>query len=74
MSLSDLQSEGRLPKHRPSPQETANLLERAERDLQDAQVPATSLDGRFVAAYHSALSLRPAHLARPGGESGGKTG
>ena len=72
MSLSDLASEGRLRRHRPSPQETANLLERAERDLQDAQVPATSLDGRFVAAYHAALSLATAVLAAGGYRAGGE--
>ena len=72
MSLSDLQGEGRLRRHRPSPEETANLLRRAQRDLQDAQVPATSLDGRFVAAYHAALSLATAVLAAGGYRAGGE--
>jgi len=72
MSLRDLQDERRLRRHRSSPQEIANLISRAQRDLQDARVPALSLDGRFVAAYHAALSLATTVLAAAGYRAGGE--
>lgn len=72
MSFDDLVSENRLHSHRASARETGNLLAKAERDLSDAHVTATSLDGRFMAAYRAALSLATAALAATGYRTSGQ--
>jgi len=60
MTLADLLRQRRLRRHRPSVEEIANLLAKAQQDLRDATVPDVSLDGRFMAAYNPALSLAAA--------------
>jgi len=61
-----LVNQKRLRIHSTSTEEIDKLLAKAERDLSDAQVPAMSLDGRFMAAYGAALSLATAALAAAG--------
>ena len=71
MTLDDLLRQRRLQRHRPSVQELANLLAKAQRDLGDAMVPDVSLDGRFIAAYNAALALATAALAAAGYRASG---
>jgi len=71
MTLDDLLRQRRLQMHRPSVQELANLLAKAQRDLGDAMVPDLSLDGRFIAAYNAALALATAVLAAAGYRASG---
>lgn len=66
MSFENLLSEKRLQRHRTSSKEIGKLLAKAERDLSDARVEATSLDGRFMAAYRGALALATVALVATG--------
>ena len=57
MSLLEWQRQGRLQEYRTSPREMGELLDLAERRLDDARVEAISADWRFAAAYDAALAL-----------------
>ena len=68
MTLNDLLRDRRLRAHRTSPGEIGDLLRLAERDEADAAVEAISLDRRFAAAYHAALSRPRSQAPRRSGE------
>jgi len=66
MSLQDWLNNGWLIKHRTSPQEIANLLAIADRDLTDCQASGLSTDWQMNIAYNAALQASIAALAASG--------
>lgn len=66
MSLSDWQKNGWLKPHKTSPQEIADLLALAARDLKDCKAQGLSDDWRFNIAYNGALQASSAALAASG--------
>lgn len=66
MSLSDWVSSGWLVEHRTSPQEIADLLGVADRDLHDCTLKALSEDWQLAIAYNAALQSATAALAACG--------
>jgi len=66
MTLDDWLSNRWLSRHRTTPQEIADLLAVAERDLQDCQVTGLSADARLSLAYSAAVQLATAALAAAG--------
>ena len=66
MSLDELLRQRRLQEHRASAEEIAELLRKAHVYLADANVQATSVEGRFMQAYNAALALATAVLAASG--------
>ena len=66
MSLRDWAKNGWLTEHKSSPQEIAELLRVADRDLVDCQVSGLSSDWRLSIAYNAALKLGTAALAAEG--------
>jgi hypothetical protein len=66
MSLRNWQENRWLVEHRPSPEETADLLAIVDRDLQDAAVDRLSADWRLGIAYNAALQLAILALAAEG--------
>ena len=54
--LKDLLAEGKLRRHRTSPQEIANLFDLVDRDIGDASVQGLSADRRCAIAYEAALN------------------
>jgi len=66
VSLQDWLRNGWLVAHQASPQEVADLLGVARRDLQDAQTSGLSADWRLSIAYNAALQLAVAALAASG--------
>lgn len=57
MSLAQWHKNGWLKLHRPSPQEIADLLEIARRDISDSSAKELSPDWRFGIAYNAVLKL-----------------
>ncbi|MBI4600830.1 MAG: hypothetical protein HY721_02610 [Planctomycetes bacterium] len=55
-----------IRKHTTSPQEIANLLAVADRDIAQSQVPGLGPEWRFDIAYNAALQLAVAALAASG--------
>jgi hypothetical protein len=66
MSLKNWQLNGWIVAHMTSPQEIADLLAVADRDLQDCTAPGLSADWRLNIAYNAALQLATAALAACG--------
>ena len=66
MSLKDWLNSGWLVEHRSSPQEIADLLALADRDLHDCRAPGLSPDWRLNIAYNAALQAATAALAAAG--------
>lgn len=66
MSLKDWLKHGWLNEHKTSPQEIAELMEIADRDLADSRVGGLSSDWRLNIAYNSALQSATAALAACG--------
>jgi len=66
VSLSDWLAKGWLREHRTSPQEIADLLRVADRDLKDCQASGLSPDWRLNIAYNAALQSATAALAASG--------
>jgi hypothetical protein len=66
VSLRDWAKNGWLTEHKSSPQEIAELLRVADRDLVDCQVSGLSSDWRLSIAYNAALKLGTAALAAEG--------
>lgn len=66
MSLKDWQINGWLTAHKTSPQEVADLLAVADRDLRDCATSGLSADWRLNIAYNSALQSATAALAASG--------
>ena len=66
MSLKDWQLNGWLTAHTTSPQEMADLLAVADRDLRDCTASGLSADWRLNIAYNSALQAATAALAACG--------
>jgi uncharacterized protein (UPF0332 family) len=66
MTLTDWQKNGWLKPHPTSPQEIADLLALADRDLKDAKAKGLSDDWRFAIAYNAALQASNAALAASG--------
>lgn len=66
MSLQDWLNNGWLIKHRTSPQEIANLLAIADRDLTDCQASGLSTDWQMNIAYNAVLQASIAALAASG--------
>lgn len=66
MSLKDWQLNGWLVAHTTSPQEMADLLAVADRDLRDCAVSGLSADWRLNIAYNAALQAATAALAACG--------
>jgi len=62
MSLQSWQKNGWLYEHQTSPQEIANLLAVADRDLADCRTPGLSADWRLNIAYNAALQTATAAL------------
>jgi HEPN domain-containing protein len=73
MSLSDWLKAQWLTEHKTSPEEIANLLAVADRDLRDCQAAGLSDDGRLAFGYRAAIQCALAALAacgyRPGREA-----
>lgn len=63
MSLKDWARNGWLTEHKTSPQEIADLLRVADRDLADCQAEGLSPDWHLNIAYNAALQLATAALA-----------
>jgi hypothetical protein len=57
VTLQNWANNGWLRAHKPSPQEIRDLLQIVERDLQDCQASAVSIDWQFGIAYNAALKL-----------------
>lgn len=57
MTLQNWANNGWLRAHKPSPREIRDLLQIVERDLQDCQAAAVSVDWQFGIAYNAALKL-----------------
>lgn len=66
MNLKNWQLNGWLTAHETSPQEIADLLAVADRDLQDCTVSGLSADWRLNIAYNAALQSAAAALAASG--------
>lgn len=66
MSLKDWQLNGWLIAHKTSPQEIADLLAVADRDLNDCKASGLSADWRLNIAYNAALQAATAVLAACG--------
>ena len=66
VSLQDWQKNGWLTEHKTSPQEIADLLEVADRDLTDCRAPGLSPDWQLNIAYNAALQMATAALAAAG--------
>lgn len=66
MSLKDWAQTGWLTEHQTSPQEIADLLAVADRDLKDCQARDLSEDWQLAIAYNAALQLATAALAACG--------
>jgi len=66
MSLKDWQLNGWLIAHKTSPQEIADLLAVADRDLNDCKASGLSADWRLNIAYNAALQAATAALAACG--------
>ena len=66
MSLRDWQANRWLIEHRTSPQEIADLLAVANRDLADCEVTGLSSDARLSLAYNGALQVATVALAACG--------
>lgn len=66
MSLKDWARNGWLTEHKTSPQEIADLLRVADRDLADCQAEDLSPDWHLSIAYNAALQLATAALAASG--------
>lgn len=66
MSLKDWQLNGWLIAHKTSPQEIADLLAVADRDLNDCKASGLSADWRLNIAYNAALQAVTAALAACG--------
>ncbi len=66
MSLENWRQSGWLSAHEPSPQEIADLLAIADRDLRDCQAEGLSTDWRFNIAYNALLQAATAALAAAG--------
>lgn len=66
MSLKDWLNNGWLTEHKTSRQEIRNLLELADRDLNDCQSEGLSSDWRMNIAYNAALQTAAAALAACG--------
>jgi hypothetical protein len=66
VSLKDWQKDGWLIDHQTSPQEVAELLGMAERDLTQCQTPHLSPDWQLSIAYNAALQVAIAALAGAG--------
>jgi hypothetical protein len=66
VSLSDWARNGWLVEHKTSPQEIADLLGVADRDLHDCAVKGLSDDWRLAIAYNAALQCAVATLAASG--------
>jgi hypothetical protein len=70
MSLDQWRENGWLHLHEPSPKETAELLEVADRALADARVEGLTADARVALAYPAVLALGAAALAASGYRAG----
>jgi uncharacterized protein (UPF0332 family) len=66
MSLSDWLKAQWLIEHKTSPEEIANLLAVADRDLRDCQAAGLSDDSRLMFAYRAAMQCALAALAACG--------
>ena len=66
MSLQSWHENGWLYEHQTSPQEIANLLAVADRDLADCRTPGLSADWRLNIAYNAALQAATAALCASG--------
>jgi hypothetical protein len=66
MSLTEWLKNGWLAEHKASPDEIADLLEVADRDLVDCQAEGLSADWRLNIAYNAALQVATAALAASG--------
>jgi hypothetical protein len=66
VSLREWLANGWLIEHRSSPHEIAELLEVAERDLAECQIPDLSPDWRLAIAYNAGLQVATAALAASG--------
>ena len=66
MSLQSWQENSWLYEHQTSPQEIANLLAVADRDLADCRTPGLSADWRLNIAYNAALQAATAGLYASG--------
>ena len=66
MSLQDWLNNGWIIKHKTSPQEIADLLALAARDLTDCQASGLSTDWQMSIAYNAALQASTAALAASG--------
>ena len=66
MSLSDWARNGWLVQHQTSPQEIADLLGVADRDLRDCAVKGLSEDWQLAIGYNAALQCATAALAASG--------
>src|SRR3954451_762727 len=66
MSLSEWQKNGWLLPHRPTPQEVADLLALAARDLKSARAKGLGDDWKFNIAYNAALQSAAAALIASG--------
>jgi uncharacterized protein (UPF0332 family) len=66
VSLSDWARSGWLVEHRTSPQEIADLLGIADRDLRDCTAATLSEDWQLAIAYNAALQCAAAALAACG--------
>lgn len=66
MSLPAWLSNGWLVEHQTSPEEIADLLGVADRDLVDCQTPGLSPDWRLNIAYNAALQVATAALSAAG--------
>jgi len=66
VNLKDWQKNGWLVDHQTSPQEIADLLGMAERDLTQCQTPRLSPDWQLSIAYNAALQVAIAALAGAG--------
>jgi hypothetical protein len=66
MSLQEWLKNGWLVEHKSSPEEIADLLSVADRDLHDSQAEGISTDWRLNIAYNAALQLATIALAASG--------
>ena len=66
MSLEQWVANAWLKRVRPSPQDVANLLAIADREVGDASLEGISTDGRFTHAYDAARALAEAALHASG--------
>ena len=66
MTLSDWQKNGWVKPHKATPEEIADLLAVANRDLKDSKTRGLSEDWQFNIAYNAALQASSAALAASG--------